>query len=170
MVNIDDMQFSFVPGKGTTDAIFTVLQLLEKFIAGKKNLFNFACVDLEKAFDCVPRKVLWRTVRSPGVEEWALQVIQDMYSIVVCGSMVSTVEEFGMGAGVHQGFVLSLLLFILVLGRTAVPWELLYPDDLVLTQTPKRSVSPSSRCEKLAWNVKGSVSTWRGPGSWGLFH
>ena len=138
----------------------------------KKNLLNFAFVDLEKAFDRVPRKVLWRTVRSPGVEEWALHVIQGMYSIagVVCGSMVSTVEEFGMGAGVHQGFVLSLLLFILVLGRTAVPRELLYPDDLVLTQTPKRSVSPRSRCEKLAWNVKWSVSTWRGPGSWGLFH
>ena len=30
-VKIDDMQFGFTPGKGTTDAIFIVRQLQEKF-------------------------------------------------------------------------------------------------------------------------------------------
>ena len=34
--------------------------------------------------------------------------------------------------------------------------------------TPMRSVSPSSRCGRLAWKVKGSVSTWRRPCSWSL--
>ena len=31
-VNIDDMQFGFVPGKGTTDAIFILRQLQEKHL------------------------------------------------------------------------------------------------------------------------------------------
>ena len=69
------MQFGFVPGRGTTDAIFIVRQLQEKYIAAKKPLY-FAFVDLEKAFDRVPRKVLWWALRSLGVEEWAVRVIQ----------------------------------------------------------------------------------------------
>ena len=35
MVDIDEMQFDFVPGRGTTDAIFIVRQLQEKYIAAK---------------------------------------------------------------------------------------------------------------------------------------
>jgi len=39
-IDIDDMQFGFIKGKGTTDAIFIVRQMQEKFRAkGKKSLF-----------------------------------------------------------------------------------------------------------------------------------
>ena len=47
-------------------------------------------------------------------------------------------EGFCVGVGVHQGSVLSPLLFVLVLEApsrefpTGLPWELLYIDDLVL--------------------------------------
>ena len=47
-------------------------------------------------------------------------------------------EEFSVKVGVHQGSVLSPLLFIIVLDalsqehRTGCPWELLYADDLVI--------------------------------------
>ena len=48
-IGIDDMQFGFIKGKGTIDAIFIVRQMQEKFLAkGKKLYFGF--VDLEKAF------------------------------------------------------------------------------------------------------------------------
>ena len=52
-VNIDDMQFGFMPGKGTMDAIFITRIVLERFLAKKKDLY-FTMVDLEKAFDRVP--------------------------------------------------------------------------------------------------------------------
>ena len=56
-IDINDMQFGFMKGKGTTDAIFIVRQMQEKFRAkGKKLYFGF--VDFEKAFDRVPREVL----------------------------------------------------------------------------------------------------------------
>ena len=81
MVDIDAMQFGFMPGRGTADAIFIIRQLQEKYIAANKPLY-FPFVDLEKAFDQVPRKVLWWALRSLGVEEWAVRVIQGMYTDV----------------------------------------------------------------------------------------
>ena len=36
-------------------------------------------MDLEKAFDRVPRDVLWGALRQSGVDEWIVRVIQSMY-------------------------------------------------------------------------------------------
>jgi len=47
-IEIDDMQFGFMKGKETTDAIFMAGQMQENFrVKGKKLYFGF--VDLEKA-------------------------------------------------------------------------------------------------------------------------
>ena len=77
-VNVDDMQFGFTGGRGTVDAIFVVRQIQEKFIEKKKDLW-VPFVDLEKAFDRVPREVLWWALRKLGVEEWLISVIKVMY-------------------------------------------------------------------------------------------
>ena len=56
-IDTDDMQFGFMKNKGTTDAIFMARQMQENFrVKGKKLYFGF--VDLEKAFDRVPRDKL----------------------------------------------------------------------------------------------------------------
>ena len=139
LVSIDDSQFGFVPGRGTTDAIFVVRQLQEKYLAANKRLY-MAFVDLEKAFDRVPRKVIWWALRKLGVEEWIVRLVQGMYanagSRVRIGEGYS--EEFEVKGGVHQGSILSPLLFIIVLEplsrefRSGVPWEDLYADDFVI--------------------------------------
>ena len=123
-------------GRGTTDAIFIVRQLQEKHLAA-----NMAFVDLEKAFDRVPRDVIWWAMCKLGTDEWLVRLVQSMYkdvrSRVRVGDGYS--EEFGVGVGVHQGSVLSPLLFIIVLEalsrefRTGCPWELLYADDLMIS-------------------------------------
>jgi len=104
IVNIDYMQFGYVPGQGTSDAIFIIHQLQEKHFAANKPLY-LAFVDLEKAFERVPRNVLWWASRSLGVEEWAVCVIQGMYTNVRSRVRVNGQysKEFGVGVGVHQG-------------------------------------------------------------------
>ena len=55
-------------------------------------------------------------------------------------------EEFEVKVGVHQGSVLSPLLFIIVLEalsrefRSGVPWEDLYADDLVIAESLEECV------------------------------
>ena len=70
VVSLDDCQFGFVPGRGTTDAISVIRQLQEKYLAANKRLY-MAFVDLKKAFGQVPRKVIWWALRKLGVDECA---------------------------------------------------------------------------------------------------
>ena len=50
LMDISDIQFGFMSGHATTNAIFILRQLQEKHLAKKKNLY-FAFTDLEKASD-----------------------------------------------------------------------------------------------------------------------
>ena len=48
MVKVDEMQFGFMPGKGTIDAVFILRRLQEEYLDKEKLYMCF--VDLEKAF------------------------------------------------------------------------------------------------------------------------
>ena len=54
---ISKQQYGFMPGKGTTDAIFSLIMLMEKYREGQKELYC-VFVPLEKAYDKVPREEL----------------------------------------------------------------------------------------------------------------
>ena len=74
------MQFSFMPGVGTTDAVFIMHQLQEKYLAKRRNLY-LAFVDLEKAFDRVPRKVIWWAMRVVKIPDWIITLVKAMYDV-----------------------------------------------------------------------------------------
>ena len=63
-----------------------------------------AFIDLEKAFDQVPRKVIWWALRKLGVEEWIVRLVQGMYAnaqnSVCVGEGYS--EEFEVKVGVTK--------------------------------------------------------------------
>ena len=95
VVSIDDSQFGFVPARSTTDVIFVVRQLQEKYLAVYKRLYK-AFVDLEKAFDHVPQKVIWRVLRKLGVEECIVLIVQ--------GMLDNAPSQVGVGEGFSKEF------------------------------------------------------------------
>ena len=75
---IGDEQFGFIPGRGMTDAIFAVRQLMEKHHEKQKGL-HMVFIDLEKAYDRVPRQEIWRRMRDKRVPEKYVMILQDVY-------------------------------------------------------------------------------------------
>ena len=110
---LEDGQCGFRPGRSTTDQIFTLKQIFEKSWEYGKDLF--ACfVDLEKAYDRVPRDKLWKVLHEYGVNGQLLRAIKSFYCRPeVCVRVNGKQSKpFHVGVGLRQGCVLSPLVFI----------------------------------------------------------
>ena len=139
LVYIDSMQFGFMPGRGTTDALFEVRRMQEEY-KDKKKKFYMCSVDIEKTFDRVSRKVMEWVMRKKSLLEVIVRAVMSLYhgaKTKVRGETESS-EEFSVQVDVHQGSRLSPLLFAIAVdvisenAREELINEILYADDLVL--------------------------------------
>ena len=144
LVTVNNMQFGFSPGKGTTDAVFIIQQLQEKHLEVHKDLF-FTFVE-KKAYDRVHRDLVYWCLTIRGVPEKLARLIEATYrgASTVVRTTRGRTEEFPIKVGLRQGSGLSLFLFILGLDviseefRCGLLCELLFADDLaVATDTEK---------------------------------
>lgn len=111
---LPETQCGFRPGRGTIDAIFVVKQIKKKSLEQHRPLF-MCFVDLEKAFDRVPRDALWVVLKKTGCPEKFVNLIRqfhvDMMAKVRHEENFS--DTFPVTCGVKQGCVLAPTLFAL---------------------------------------------------------
>ena len=140
---LNDAQYGFRPGRGTTDAIFVVKMILEK--SWEWGIDKFALfIDLEKAFDRIDRNGLWQVLSDQhyNIPTKLIRVIRSMYSQCSGKVMTQGIESksFDIKSGVRQGDVLSPLLFIIFMDKClrdiragAVGEEtVMYADDVAV--------------------------------------
>jgi hypothetical protein len=137
--DISENQFGFMPGRSTTDAIFALRTLVEKYREWRRDL-EMVFIDLEKAYDRVPRDLIWWALRRKQVPVKYIRVVQDMYRECCTRVRTScgTTDGINVEVGLHQGSVLSPYLFITIMDELTkaiqkeVPWAMVFADDIVL--------------------------------------
>ena len=139
-------QQGFMKGRGTADGMYVLRQMVEKRLEVQSSM-ALGFVDLEKAFDTVPREMVMATLRWMGIPGAEVRMVEGTYEKTTVVVAEGASEEFEVNIGLRQGSVLSPLLFIAVLDlisrKTVVKdamKKLLYADDLALVANGKQEL------------------------------
>ena len=71
-------QYGFMSGRSTMEVIFSVTQIIEKYMAKRKNL-HMVFINLEKVYDKVRRDLIWWVLNKSNVLRVYIEIIKDMY-------------------------------------------------------------------------------------------
>ena len=161
-LKFSNQQYGFMPGKSTTDALFALRMLMEKYREGQKEL-HCVFVDLEKAYDKVPREEVWYCMRKSGLAEKYVRIVQDMYdgSTTAVRCAVGVTEGFEVKVGLHQGSALSPCLFAMMMDRMMdeireeAPWTMMFADDIVICNESKEQVEEKLESWRYALERRG---------------
>ena len=162
MVKVDKIQFGFMPGKGTIDPVFILRRLQEEYLDKEKKFYK-CFVDLEEAFDRIPRKVLEWAMRKRDIQEIMVRAVMSLYEGAKTRVRVELelCEEFEVKVGVHQRSVLSPLVFAIAVDmvtenvRNGLMSKMLYANDLVLTSETMEGLREKFWKWKEAFEARG---------------
>ena len=111
-------QAGFRPGHSTTEQIFSLRILCERYLQHQQDLFH-VFVDFKKAFDSVWHAALWSTMKLYNINSNLIKVIESLYSKATSAVYYngSVGEWFRTTVGVRQGCLLSRTLFNIFVER-----------------------------------------------------
>ena len=130
------------------EAIFLIRQLMERYWEQKKDL-RMVFIDLEKAYDKIPRNIMWWALEKHKVPTKYITLVKDMYhdAVTCVRTCDGDTDDFPIKIGLHQGLALSPYLFTLVMDEVTrdiqgdIPWCMLFADDIVLVDESRTVVN-----------------------------
>ena len=130
-----ESQCGFRPGRGCTDAVFTVKLALKKRRGHGLESWVFF-LDLVKAFDRVPRELLWQILIKFGVPPKLISLLRSLHAnINVKFSVDEVTHIINCIIGVKQGDILGPILFTFFVAAILITWRIVYDGPLCLFRT-----------------------------------
>ena len=154
-------QLGFMPGNRTSDVHIILHNLIRKY-CHKNNTQLFGCfVEFSKAFDCIPRDILLRKLINYGISRKFYDVIENIYkndrACIKIDDKLS--PEFETQKGVRQGYIMSPLLFNILmvdlldelnqndkvsLNENVKIYSLLWADDILILSETEAGLNSST--------------------------
>ena len=140
--DIGEEQPGFIKERGTADGMYVLRQMVEKRLDVQDSM-ALGFVDLEKAFDTLPREMVMATLRWIGVPEAEVRMVESTYEMNNSKSDGGrrSFEEFDVKIGLRP--LLFIALLDLISRKTVVKdamKKLLYADDLALVANGKQEL------------------------------
>ena len=147
-----EQQCGFRPGRGCNDAVFTVKMAMKKRREHSKETW-ILFLDLVKAFDRVPRELLWQLLEKFGVPPKLVRLLKALHKDVLVKFEVEGLEhEVNCTIGVKQGDILGPVLFIIFMAGVMSDWRkitdcpaivfLSKPDNVITGRRPTAKGTP----------------------------
>ena len=176
--SLHEEQARFCSGYSCIEQIFTLHNIIKQYIEFHHPLpVNF--IDFKKAFDSVHRESLWNIARIYGIPQWYVSVFKNIYLNLSCcvKTDMGTTDYFTNVTGIHQGCILSPLLFLLVIGfimqntvrgpslgirwkEQTWPTDIDFADDISLLEATKGKLQEiATNLEEAARKVDLRIST-----------
>ena len=115
---IAEEQAGFRAGRSTTEQIFNLRILCEKYLQYQQNLYH-VFIYFKKAFNRVWHEALWATMRKYNINDSIIRAIENLYDKAQSTALFhsSTGEWFRTTVGDRQGCLLSPTPFNIFLER-----------------------------------------------------
>ena len=118
-----EQQCGFRPGRGCNDAVYTVKMVMKKRREHSQETW-ILFLDLVKAFDRVPRALLWELLGKFGVPPKLVRLLKVLHVGVSVKFEVDGIKhEVICTIGVKQGDILGPVLFIIFMAGVMLTWR-----------------------------------------------
>ena len=74
---LPDVQAGFIKGRGTRDQIANICWIVKKAREFQENIY-LCLIDYTKAFDCVDRNKLWKTLKEMGIQDHLTCLLREL--------------------------------------------------------------------------------------------